>query len=304
MIILNVLFIYNPESGSGKIQSLLPLIEEVFLKRNITYKLSPTTKSKEAETFASESSGYDMVIVAGGDGTLNETVSGLMKIEKRPLLGYIPTGTINDMGGLLGMPKKPLKALELILDREKVVSMDVVKINNRHFVYAAAAGKFTAASYDVERKSKKKFGYLAYYKRGTKEIFKDFKLPIKVSHDEGSFEGMYGLVLIMNGPRVAGFRLFGTKARMDDGILEARFFKREPGMLFRLAGFFLLGGKYSTKKNKLIRSSRFFIDAPKDVIWNTDGERSLTGPVEINVLKHAIKIVVHPKKTRKLFKHD
>lgn len=297
---MNVIFIYNPESGSGKIQSLLPQIEEVFSKRNITYTLSPTTKPREAEKFASESSNYDMIIVAGGDGTLNETVSGLMKIKERPLLGYIPTGTINDMGNLLGIPKKPLKALELILDRAKVVSMDVVRMNNRYFVYAAAAGKFTAASYDVERKSKKRFGYLAYYKRGSQEIFKDFKIPIKVSHDEGSFEGTYSLMLIMNGPRVAGFRLFGTKARMDDGLLEARFFKREPGMLFRLAGFFLSGGKYSTKKNKLIRSSKFLIEVPKDVIWNTDGERSITGPVEINVIKDGIKIVVHPKKTKRL----
>lgn len=297
---MKVGFIYNPESGSGKIIAYLDYIKNAFLDYNHTIDLMPTKKVKDAEEYA-QNSKYDMLLVAGGDGTINEVVNGLMTKEERPIIGYIPTGTVNDVAHMLGIPKNIKKALKLILENPTIRNIDVSKINNRYFVYAAATGKFAKASYDLKRSFKKRYGSIAYFLRGTQELFQDYNIPVEITSDDGKWRGLCSLMLFLNGPRVAGVRLNRMKAKLNDGVIEARFFKKEPGVLFRMFGFFVSGGLYDTKKNKTIRSSKFIIDMPKEFEWNIDGEFAGKGPAIIEVVNKAIPIIVHPKRHRKHF---
>lgn len=297
---MHVGFIYNPESGSGYITKHLEYIKDAFLSRNHTIELLPTKQPKDAEKFAKVSR-HDMLLVAGGDGTINEVVNGLMSNRHKPTIAYIPTGTINDVGTILGIPKNIKKAINLIINKPLVAKMDITKINDRYFVYAAATGKFAKASYDIKRSFKKRYGAISYFFRGSKELFQSYNIPVEIKHDEGIWRGICSVILLLNGPRVAGITLNRMKSKVNDGVIEARFFKREPGVLFRMFGFFASGGLYDTKKNKTIRSSKFIIDMPETFEWNTDGEYAFKGPVEVEVIPKAINIIVHPKHYKKYF---
>lgn len=169
---MRVCFIYNPESGSGKITSYLAYIEEEFLKYNHEITLYATKREKDAYLYAKLSSEYDMVLVAGGDGTLNEVVNGVMTLDNKPTIAYIPTGTVNDVGHLIGMKKNVKKTLRLILKKPIVKEMDICRINDKYFVYVAAAGRFTKSSYDISRNSKKRFGKVAYFLGAHKKSLK------------------------------------------------------------------------------------------------------------------------------------
>lgn len=297
---MHVGFIYNPESGSGKIINHLEFIKNAFLSKGHTIDYLPTKKRKHAEHIA-QTSKYDMLLVAGGDGTINEVVNGLMASDHKPIVAYIPTGTVNDVGSMLGIPKNIKKALKLILENPIVRSMDITKINDRYFVYAAATGKFAKSSYDIKRTYKKRYGAISYFLRGSMDLFQSYNIPVEIKYDAGIWRGICSLILLLNGARVAGVRLNRMKSKLNDGVIEARFFKREPGVLFRMFGFFASGGLYDTKKNKTIRSSKFSIDMPKTFEWNTDGEYAFKGPVEVEVISKAIQIVVHPKRHKKHF---
>ncbi len=301
---MKVGFIYNPESGFGKINASVNWIKETFINEGHEIELFQTQKAEDAMNYAIKLKNYDMLLVAGGDGTLNEVIRGLMSVSKRPVIGYIPTGTVNDVGHLLGISRNIKRAVKLILKNGIIKSIDVSKINDRYFIYAAATGKFAKVSYVTERKLKKKFGALAYLFRGSKDIFKDYQIPVKVTYDGGSFINTCALVLVLNGYRVGGFRLARMKAKFDDGILEARFFKREPGMLFRLFGFFISGGLYNTEKNKTFKSSFYEIETSDHIEWNTDGELATKGSIRIDVIPRAIKMIVHPKKEKRYFIHQ
>lgn len=299
---MKIVFIYNPESGKGRINLEISYIESYIKSKGHELYIKRTFKPNDAFLFSSQSASYDMILVAGGDGTINEVVNGVMTLSKRPLIGYIPTGTVNDVAHLIGIPKNIKKALKIIFEEGLFKEMDITKINDKYFVYASATGKFAKASYDLKRSYKKRYGVLAYFYRGTKEVFQDYKLYGDIKYDKGRFRGPYSLLLFLNGPRVAGIRLRRIKSKLDDGVIEARFFKREPGMLFRFLGFFITGGLYDTRKNKTIKSSKFKVEINKDTEWNIDGEFAFKGSANIEVINRAVKIIINKKK-RKLFKY-
>ena len=299
---MKILFIYNPESGKGKIRTKLAYIEKYILNLKHELVIKPTRKPLDAYNYSLNSKGYDMVLVAGGDGTLNESVNGIMELVEKPLIGYIPTGTVNDVAHLIGIPKNIKKALKIIFEDKVIKKIDITKLNDKYFVYTCATGKFAKASYDIKRSLKKKYGVFAYLYRGTQELFNEYYMAADITYDKGRFRGPYSLLLFLNGPRVGGFRLFRLKSKLDDGMIEARFFKREPGMLFRMFGFFASRGLYDTKKNKTISSTKFKVEINKNSEWNIDGEYAFNGGANIEVLNRAIKIVINEKK-KKLFIH-
>lgn len=298
---MTVGFIYNPESGSGKIISYLSWIKEEFLKHNHEITFFQTEKENDAYYFALEASSYDMILVAGGDGTLNEVVNGVMQFEEKPIISYIPTGTVNDVGHLIGMKKNVKKSVKMILENPVIKPIDICKINEKFFVYVAAAGKFTRSSYDISRKSKKRFGKYAYYLRGAKEIFKDYKIPLKITTSEEVLEETSSLIIILNGRRVGGLRLYGLKNKLDDGKLSLRTFKKDSWFLLKVILFFLTGGLYDTTKNHTIRDSHFKIETEEDVSWNIDGEYMGSGSIEVNVVPKAVRFIVNKKKIKKNF---
>lgn len=298
---MRVCFIYNPESGKGKIISYLDWIKQAFLKKNQEIEFYSTKQEKDAYYFTKNNSGFDMLLVAGGDGTLNEVINGIMDKKEKPVIAYIPTGTVNDVGHLIGMKKRVKKTVNIMLDKPVVKPIDICKINDKYFVYVAAAGKFTKSSYDISRKSKKILGKLAYFLRGSKELFKDYNMPIKLTYSKGIYEETSSLIMILNGKRIGGFQLFGLKNKLDDGMLSLRSFKRESFMFLRVLAFFLTGGLYDTRKNKTFRDSNFIIETDDDVSWNIDGEFMGKGSIEVSVVSKAVNFIVNKKYIKRNF---
>jgi YegS/Rv2252/BmrU family lipid kinase len=298
---MKVGFIFNPESGNGKINRLYPMIEKVFIAKGHDISILKTQKSGDAKLFAQEPV-FDMLLVAGGDGTLNEVVNGIMTLDKKPRIGYIPTGTVNDVAHLLGIPRNIKKALNLILETGELRKMDVSKINNTYFTYAAATGKFAKASYDLKRSDKKRFGSLAYVVRGITDMFYDYKMPLRITHEQGVIDKTFTLLLFLNGPRVGGINLFLIKkSKLNDGKIEARIFERRRYMtLFKVLSFFAIGGLVS-KGVHMLKSSFYDIEAKGYVEWNTDGEQIEKNSARIEVINEAIEIYVSKRASKLLF---
>lgn len=298
---MKVGFIFNPESGNGKINRLYPMIEKAFIAKGHDISILKTQKSGDAKLFAQEPV-FDMLLVAGGDGTLNEVVNGIMTLDKKPRIGYIPTGTVNDVAHLLGIPRNIKKALNLILETGELRKMDVSKINNTYFTYAAATGKFAKASYDLKRSDKKRFGSLAYVVRGITDMFYDYKMPLRITHEQGVIDKTFTLLLFLNGPRVGGINLFLIKkSKLNDGKIEARIFERRRYMtLFKVLSFFAIGGLVS-KGVHMLKSSFYDIEAKGYVEWNTDGEQIEKNSARIEVINEAIEIYVSKRASKLLF---
>ena len=143
------------------------------------------------------------MIVFGGDGTFNEVINGLMKCYKKPKILYVPTGTVNDLGKYLFLPKNYKEAFKLL--NGQTVAIDICKVNESYFSYVLACGKFTNVSYgNNQSKYKRMFGRLYYYLRGVKDFFK--KDVIHLSLDENK-HNKYFLVLILNIWRVGNFKI-------------------------------------------------------------------------------------------------
>lgn len=298
---MKVSFIFNPESGNGKINRNYRMIEKSFTEKGHEITVMMTKKSGDAITFA-KIPGFDMILVAGGDGTLNEVVNGIMTLNTKPRIGYIPTGTVNDVAHLLGIPRNVKKAIKLILDSGELKKMDISKLGDTYFTYAAATGKFARASYDLKREDKKKFGFLAYVFRGIADAFQDYKMPLKITHENGIIDATFTLLLFLNGPRVGGVHLFLIrKSKLNDGKIEARLFERRRYLtLFRVLSFFAIGGLV-TRSTHMIKSSFYNIEASGYVEWNTDGEQIEHNSARIDVIPEAIEIYVSKRSSKALF---
>lgn len=301
---MRVGFIYNPESGSGKIERNSQYIIDAFTAKGHVIDVLKTEKTLDAKRYAMESD-HDMLLVAGGDGTLNEVVNGLMTREQRPKIAYIPTGTVNDVAHMLGISMNVKKAVKLILETGEVKKMDISKINDTYFTYAAATGRFTKASYDVKRKDKKRFGILAYVVRGITDLLFDYKMPMKITYEGGVLEKTFTLLLFLNGPRVGGRNLYlMKKSKLNDGKIEARIFEhRRFWMLIKILTFFAIGGLVMRGGHRLT-SSFYEIEAEHDqadIDWNTDGEKTEKNSVRIDVIQEAIEIYVSKRAAKYIF---
>ena len=179
-----MLFIYNPNSGQGLLKPKLSDVLDIFVKGGYDVTVYPTQKYHDAiAKMRSYDDHYDLVVCSGGDGTLDEIVTGMMeyKEEKVPI-GYIPAGTTNDFARSLHISRDILEAADTAVNGT-VFPCDVGCFNNDYFVYIAAFGLFTDVSYETKQSMKNILGHLAYVLEGTKRIFNISSYRIRVTHD-------------------------------------------------------------------------------------------------------------------------
>lgn len=301
---MKYLLIYNPKSGKQKFYKKVPKIKKYFQDKNLVLDCFHSIDIDELRRKAFlAASIYDVIIISGGDGTINVAINGIMESEVKPHVAIIPSGTANDIAAILGMSKNIKKTLDIITESEPI-KMDVNKVDGNYFMYTTSAGMFTKISYDVTRKLVKRFGYLAYLFSGAKDMFsRKHKLNMQIEYDEGIIDGEFSLVLGLSSKRVAGLFLKRFyKSKLNDGKFELRLFKNNKFLrATKILAFFATGGLYRTSKDKTISSSFFSIKANSDVTWNIDGEKGSSGSVEISVLKKAISVYVSKRRKRQLF---
>lgn len=298
---MKYLLLHNPVSGKGDFKRKIPFIKKEFQKQNLMLDIYESKGTKDLiDKAKKEASNYNCYLVAGGDGTVNEVINGIMKSKIKPIIAILPSGTANDTAAILGMNKRIRKNLKMIFEN-KPIKMDVNKINESYFIYTTAAGILTKISYDVNRDDVKRFGYFAYLREGVKDISKDYRMTMKVTTTNKVIEGQYMLLLGLSAKRVGGFNLRRfSKAKLNDGILDIRLMSyNKRSKLFRLFTFFLTSGrKYRTDVH--IQSSKFIVETSDNVIWNIDGEKGGFGSAEIEVLKEEIEVIAS-KRSKKIY---
>ena len=221
-----MLFIYNPMAGKEQIKNKLSDIIQVLCGGGFEVTIFATQGKEDATNIVIErGEEYDYVVCSGGDGTMNEVASGLMHLEKRPICGYIPAGTVNDFASSLKIPKVMKKAAKLIVEGS-VFQCDMGQFNERYFTYVSGFGAFTEVSYQTPQEWKNALGKAAYFIEALKHI-PDIKTHhMKITYNGNMVEDNFILGLVSNSVSVAGYKAYSKMAiMMDDGLFEALFIK-------------------------------------------------------------------------------
>lgn len=336
-----ILIIYNPKAGRGKIKGLMPKVKKMFYEAGLTPEFHATKccgdayitaieyikkhedmvyteeeiiemDSKVSEDYPADSKYRLYIIAAGGDGTLNEVLRGVLSTGKKVPIGIIPAGSTNDFGYSLGingdLEDAARKALKAIL-KERVFECDTASFNGEDFVYTSAFGLFSDVSYATPQKLKNNLGHMAYILYGAKNMPKTRRIRAKIEYitDEEEMKSITGdllLGMVVSAKSVGGFRgITGEGVELDDGKHELMFVRwpKNPVMLEKtlkhaldmvrkdpeaLADAFDLTKDYGIK---IIRVAHATFKFNKPVSWTIDGENGgEKKKVEIDVKKRAV----------------
>ncbi len=293
---------YNPVSGRSNFKMNLPLIQKIFDKSHHKLSIYESKASKDLEKVAyQEASNYDVFLVAGGDGTANEVLNGMMKSSVKPILGLLPGGTANDTAAILGINKSIRRSLKIYMN-ETPALIDVNQINDQYFFYTVASGLLTRVSYEVSRRHIKKYGYLAYMIAAVKDLSNEYRYPVRVKYDDQVVSMECAMILGLSSNRVGGMRLINfSRSHLNDGLFELRLFRRVKSFWrFRLLSSFIRGGK-KLREDLHIVSNHFEIETSSNVDWNADGEFSCKGSIVIKTYREALSVFAHPRVKKKYF---
>lgn len=269
-----LLMIVNPCAGrQGAKSAVFNLIDRCD-EAGYDVEVHPTRGHNTAsELVKKRGEEFDLILCCGGDGTLNETVTGLMQCEKRPCLGYIPMGTTNDFATTLGIPKYPTEAVERVLSG-KDYPFDVGRFNDRFFTYIAAFGAFTEVSYQTPQSLKNSLGHAAYLLEGARRLPEIKPMRVRIEHDGGVAEDDYIFGSISNSTSVAGLiRLKEDRVCLQDGKFELMLIKN-PHDITKLTTIAtnLIKQEFDDEYVRFIHTSRAVIDTPSGMTWTLDGE--------------------------------
>lgn len=270
-----LLFIFNPHAGKGAIRGHLPGVLDTFTKEGYLVTAYPTQSKGDAVRIAAELGGqYDRVVCCGGDGTLSETISGLLTLNPPPVLGYLPAGTTNDFSRNLSLPKA-LEDAALIAATGPIRKCDVGSFNEKTFIYVAAFGAFTEVSYNTPQEFKNAFGHLAYLLQGITRLGSIKGYNMKISCDDHVIEGDFIYGMVSNTVSVGGFKgLPSSDISLDDGLFEV-LLVRQPKTLAELQGIITTLLQQKPVEGGPVISfstSKVQVSCAEALPWTLDGE--------------------------------
>ncbi len=274
----NLLFVVNPKAGRTVIKSDLINIIEIFSNAGYAVEVYPTKGQEQTEQYVYENAErFDLVVCAGGDGTLDNMVGGIMmlerKIKKRIHMGYIPCGSTNDYARSLKISLDPVQAAKDIVEGD-ICHVDVGKLENTFFIYVAAFGAFTEISYSTPQNLKNALGHAAYVMEAGKSVLNMKSYNMKVLFDDDEVEGNFVYGQITNSLSIGGFKNFGSKnMSFSDGKFETVLIKtpENPLELQRIINSLLMDD-LSDEMIVFRESSRVVIKSKEEVPWTVDGE--------------------------------
>lgn len=270
-----LLFIYNAKSGTAAITKQLSSIIDVFIKHGYFVDVYQTQSARDAKRqIAKRANEFDMVVCSGGDGTLNEIASGLMKLpkEQRPVVGYIPSGSTNDFAGSIGLKKDMLENAKIAV-MGKPYQVDIGSFNKKNFVYIAAFGIFTKVSYSTPQKLKNIFGHQAYVMEGIKSISTIKSYRMRFEYNGNVLEGDYIYGMVSNANSAGGFSgIMGNDVVLDDGLYEVTLVKTPKNLFDVLDIVNALVNKKSSEYIQSFKVSEIKVYSKKKVAWTLDGE--------------------------------
>lgn len=302
------LFIVNPHSGKGLIKNHLLEIIDVMTKADYEVTVYPTQSQGDAVRVMRErKKRYELVVCSGGDGTLDEIVTGMIQSGFQTTIGYIPSGSTNDFAISLGIPSIMKRAAEIVVGG-KVFPCDVGRFNDDVFVYIAAFGLFTEVSYGTPQEMKNTLGHMAYILEGMKHLQNIKSYHLKVTYvsesgEERSIEDDFIFGMVTNTYSVGGFKsiagnVFKGNVALNDGLFEVTLIKvpRNPIELNSILAA-LAVQNIDTDYMYSFKSGRLMVESKEEVAWTLDGEYGgRHRQVELRNEKEAMEIMVKNNK--------
>lgn len=292
----NAVLLYNPKAGNRQIQSQIDYIAERMQKMNYALRLyrSPMKGSitEYIQEYVSEQN-TDLILISGGDGTLNECVNGLAQKQLDIPLAILPLGTANDFAYSAHIPNDIEGALDLI-EIGELRYVDIGKVNDRYFINVCNMGLFSGISHIIDLELKKKFGKLAYYVKGIEELQNYQAMQLKVHIHDQIIENEYVLVLIFNGKAAGGFTKLAKDANIEDGVFDFIGIKKVEIHEIPLLFLKVLQGEHLKDPNiDYFISDQIKIEcrnAERQFITDIDGEEGPDFPLHIEVKKKWIRM--------------
>lgn len=273
-------FVLNPRSGKEQIKSKLLRIVDIFVKAGYEVTIHATQCPKDAfEVVKKKLKYYDLIVCSGGDGTMDEVVTGMMQNESRVPIGFIPAGSTNDFANSIHIPRDMIKAAEICVGGV-VFPCDVGNFNGDYFIYIAAFGIFTDVSYETSQDWKNILGHAAYLLEGIKRLSSIRSYHIEISYQEDCSEEMITIEddfifgMITNSTSIGGFKNLAPKdVLLNDGLFEVTLIKmpKNPLELNEIVSN-LVNLKSETELTYSIKTSHIEIKSEDEIRWTLDGE--------------------------------
>lgn len=275
-----LLMILNPRAGKSKSRG--PLFDAAALLSQAGWLLSihvTSAPGDAAETAAREGGRYDLVVAVGGDGTLNEVVSGLVRLRRPPMLGYLPQGSTNDFAASLHISSDPAEAAAAIA-RNVPRLLDVGFWNGRSFLYVASFGAFTRTSYAAPQNAKNALGHFAYILEGMKDLSTLRPYRVRLAADGERLDGEYLFGAVCNSTSIGGLmKLDPERVVLDDGLFELLLIP-SPKTAADLQSLVhaLLNQQYDSQGLVFRHVSSIRLETEEELPWSLDGEYAPSAP--------------------------
>lgn len=269
-----LLLIINPVAGRNQAQADLFKMVRVFAEHDCEVTVYPTRGPQDCTRKVLTDAGrFDLVVCCGGDGTLNEMVSGMMQREDPVPMGYIPLGSTNDFAASLHLPSHVEEAALRCVEGT-AFHMDVGSLNDRYFNYIAAFGAFTEASYATPQQIKNALGHLAYILEGVKSLGRLQPIHVRITADGETFEEDYLFGAVTNTVSLGGvLRLDPSRVLLDDGMYELLLVKnpQNPAEAQAMLSALMLQN-YDGPLVRMLRASDILFESNHEISWTIDGE--------------------------------
>lgn len=295
---MKCLFIINPSSGTKTIQKNLDqLIGQLILKQIVhTVDIFYTQKKDDAykRSLKIQDRDYDFVVSVGGDGTVNEIINGFIENHLQTPLAILPGGTVNDFANHLHLPHNTDDFIQMIQDFQ-TMKVDIGKVNEQYFANVIAGGMFSDISFQVSKNDKERFGPLAYYISGIRQLPSQLhtSLHLKVEADGQHFEEDAKLFMITNTSQVGGFKDITPHANIQDGQLDLLIIKKCSATdLISLFKDYTLNSHEKSPFITYIQAKELIIECDKNIIYDVDGEKGTTFPIHVTVEKQSLCVII------------
>ena len=300
---MKAIFIVNPGSGEGSGESYQEAITNKIKEKYEKVEVRVTEKEGDALDWARQACDEkcDGLFVLGGDGTVNEVVSGVAEEDYKPRIGIFPGGTVNNMSRTLGFPNDINQTIDT-MDFDSYKKVDIGKVNDRYFIYSVSLGQIPEAIHNVTYEEKNKWGPMAYMTNIFKEIQKDELKALRIKYDSTEVEGNFSHILVILTDQIGDFKFADTENSEDDGLFTA-FFLRETsfGEKLGVVGEALKGDLSGNDNVESLRLTNLSVESITDeeLEYDIDGDLGGKLPIKIQILPKHVEVYCHPKRLLK-----
>jgi diacylglycerol kinase (ATP) len=288
--------ICNPSSGRQTIQRKVDYLCNLLINDGYVVGKFNTEEKDDAmiATMKSCDEDWDFIVACGGDGTVNEVAKGIAKSKRKIPVAILSAGTVNDFANHMELPKNMDDFFQMIKN-EKIIDVDLGKVNDEYFINVAASGLLTNVGYQVQPEAKAIFGRMAYYMEGAREIPKQKLEPIraKFESEEYTEEEDILLFLISNSASIGGFKKLAPDASVSDGYLDVVIIKKsEIGDLAQIFINIFKGEHVHHPNVSYFKSKKIKVETEEEVTIDIDGEYGGNLPAVFEVVPHGFKIFI------------